>query len=395
MPLHVLGITFDGGLAQPLTEKKYSGAQRRHLHYATKVEEYIMIARRYQSSVPASVRLTDNMQIYTTATYKPRRFITEAYQLGLELAKFHPFNLISAGNPHEAGLVGYLLKRKLGIPLNLHIKEDIIDNPYFLAERRINSLYNIISKWLMKKADSIRVTTEREFNKLSAYPDLPQLWNIPSYVNISAILIHPTKDWRAQLLGDSHRQLVLGVGRLIEQNDPFTFLEAAARVKQCNAKALFVWAGDGPLREAVENKIELLGLQDTVRLLGRIPFKEIPELYQSADIFASTPMYDGTGRALNEAAVTGRPLVATRYAGALDLIENGVQGYRVPIKDGRQMGNRICKMLENEKELKKMGREAGQRSLMLYNKKAIIEKYLKMWQVTANVDTLKTELQAE
>ncbi len=390
MPLHVLGITFDGGLAHPLNEKKFSGSQRRHLHYATKVEEYIIIARRYQNSVPASVRLTSNMQIYSTATLKQWRFTQEAYQLGIELSKFHPFNLISAANPHEAGLVGYLLKRRFGIPLNIHIKADIIDNPHFINERRRNVLYNRLSKWLLTKADSIRVTTEREKEKLMAMPNMPTIYNIPSYVNIGSVLVKPTENWRYKLLGNEFKHLVISVGQLIRQNDPITFINAAEHVIESNPDTKFVWVGNGYLDEAVHNKIELLGLQNHVEILNRVPFKQIREIYQAADIYVATPLYDGTGRALNEAAIAVTPLVSTRFAGAIDLIENGVQGYRVPIKDGRQIGNRINLLLDAPEDLRQMGREAQRKSLALYKKKEIIDQYLKMWQETAWVESLKT-----
>lgn len=390
MPLHVLGITFDGGLAQPLNEKKYSGSQRRHLHYATKVEEYIMITRRYQSSVPASVRLTDNMQIYSTATLRKWRFTQEAYQLGVELANFHPFNLISAGNPHEAGLVGYLLKRRLNIPLNLHIKLDIIDNPYFLQERRIHPLYNRLSKWLVKRADSVRVTTKREYDKLAKLPDVPTLYNVPSYVNIGSVLVKPKENWRQKILGASFDYLILSVGRLTAQNDPVTFVKTAVTVRDHFPNARFAWVGDGPLRQSVEELVTQLGLEEHVKLWGTVPFADIREIYQAADIYLATAQYDGTGRALNEAAIAVTPLVATRFAGALDLIENGVQGFRVPIQDSRQLANRICHLLENPEQLRPMGRAAQDRSLDLYNKKAIIDHYLKMWQETAGVDALKS-----
>ncbi|MEM7333423.1 MAG: glycosyltransferase [Chloroflexota bacterium] len=393
MPLHVLGITFDGGLAHPLTEKKYSGSQRRHLHYATQVEEYIIIARRYQNSVPASVRLTSNMQIYSTATLTQWRFTQEAYQLGVELARFHPFNLISAANPHEAGIVGYLLKRRFNIPLNLHIKADIIDNPHFIKERRRNILYNRLSKWLLTKADSIRVTTSREEQKFLNMPGLPKVYNIPAYVNIGSVLVKPTANWREKLLGRSHKHLVLSVGQLIEQNDPLTFLGAADHVVSVNPDTKFVWVGNGYLNQTVKNKIELLGLQDHVTILEKVPFKQIREIYQAADVYVATPLYDGTGRALNEAAVAVTPLVSTRFAGAIDLIENGVQGYRVPVQDARQIGNRINLLLETPENLRPIGREAQKKSLALYKKKAIIAQYLKMWQETAGVDSLKSKTQ--
>ena len=87
--------------------------------------------------------------------------------------------------------------------------------------------------------------------------------------------------------------------------------------------------GDGPDRELVRS---LAG--ENVRLLGRIEHDDLLRWYAAADAFVMPSRSETWGMAMQEAAAAGLPLVATEAPGAgWDLIEEGVNGYRVPVED--------------------------------------------------------------
>src|SRR5256714_14376444 len=87
--------------------------------------------------------------------------------------------------------------------------------------------------------------------------------------------------------------------------------------------------GDGPDRERVA---ALAG--PNVRLLGRIERDELVDWYAAADAFVMPSRSETWGMAMNEAAAAGLPLVASEAPGAgYDLIEEGGNGYRVPVED--------------------------------------------------------------
>jgi glycosyltransferase involved in cell wall biosynthesis len=90
-----------------------------------------------------------------------------------------------------------------------------------------------------------------------------------------------------------------------------------------------ILVGDGP----AETNVRLLA-PPTARLVGRVERDELPSWYATADCFVMPSRSETWGMAMNEAAAAGLPLVASEAPGAAyDLIEEGVNGYRVPVED--------------------------------------------------------------
>ena len=90
-----------------------------------------------------------------------------------------------------------------------------------------------------------------------------------------------------------------------------------------------VLVGEGPDRDEVER---LAGPR--VRFLGRIERDDLVRWYAAADAFVMPSRSETWGMAMQEAAAAGLPLVASEAPGAgYDLIEEGVNGFRVPVED--------------------------------------------------------------
>lgn len=101
-----------------------------------------------------------------------------------------------------------------------------------------------------------------------------------------------------------------------------------------------VLVGDGPDLELVRS---LAG--PTVRLLGRIERDDLLRWYAAADAFVMPSRSDTWGMSMTEAAAAGLPLVATEAPGAAyDLIEEGVNGFRVPVDDVEALGRALARV---------------------------------------------------
>ncbi|MDT0213302.1 glycosyltransferase [Rothia sp. ARF10] len=123
--------------------------------------------------------------------------------------------------------------------------------------------------------------------------------------------------------------VVLWVGRMMPRKAPLLALESFARLR-ATMPARFVMAGDGPLLDRVRGDVERLGLHMDVELLGRVPWTEITELYDSSSVFLFTSLRDSSGSQFLEALGRGLPAVALDLHGVGDL-DVGPAAVKVPL----------------------------------------------------------------
>jgi glycosyltransferase involved in cell wall biosynthesis len=117
---------------------------------------------------------------------------------------------------------------------------------------------------------------------------------------------------------------VLAVGRLAPEKGLDTLLAAAAELP-----VAVMIVGSGP----EEARLRALA-GPNVTFAGEVGRDALPDLYANADVIAMPSRSDPWGMVLNEGAAAGRPLVSTSAAGAAyELIEDGVNGFRVPPDD--------------------------------------------------------------
>jgi glycosyltransferase involved in cell wall biosynthesis len=84
--------------------------------------------------------------------------------------------------------------------------------------------------------------------------------------------------------------------------------------------------GDGPERRTVEGRALSRGL--TVRLVGNVPYRELPQYYARCGILAFPTLADEWGVVVNEAMTSGMPVLGSVYSQAVEeLVEDGVTGW--------------------------------------------------------------------
>lgn len=101
-----------------------------------------------------------------------------------------------------------------------------------------------------------------------------------------------------------------------------------------------VVAGDGPDAAAVR-----AAAGERVRFLGDVPRDDLPRWYAAADALVLPSRSETWGMVLNEGAAAGLPLVASEAAGGgYDLIEDGVNGFRVPVEDEAALAGALTRV---------------------------------------------------
>lgn len=86
-----------------------------------------------------------------------------------------------------------------------------------------------------------------------------------------------------------------------------------------------------------------------VHFVGFCKKEELTKYYRAADMFALPTQTDVWGLVINEAMAYGLPIVTTdRCVAGLELVEDGVNGYLVPINDQEALTQKICAVLESD-----------------------------------------------
>ena len=136
------------------------------------------------------------------------------------------------------------------------------------------------------------------------------------------------------------KPVVLFVGRMLECKGGADLIAAARALPFVT----LVMAGDGPERRRWERAAEGTG----ARFAGHVPLSELPAYYRLASVAVLPSHEEVWGLVLNEAALAALPLVASTACGAsADLIEEGVNGYRVRPGDIAGLASAISRALDH------------------------------------------------
>ncbi len=121
---------------------------------------------------------------------------------------------------------------------------------------------------------------------------------------------------------DSNQELtVFGtISRLSEEKDLATLIRGFSKFKQQspNKNSELRIYGNGHLKEDLENQVKSLGLESSIRFMGRTNQPE--QALQEMDVFVLTSNFEGFGMVLLEAMAVGVPIICSRIPTALEVL---------------------------------------------------------------------------
>ncbi|MDI7258439.1 MAG: glycosyltransferase [Thermodesulfobacteriota bacterium] len=148
-------------------------------------------------------------------------------------------------------------------------------------------------------------------------------------------------------LGWTGHPVVLSTRMLHPLYNVDTLIEAIPEVIKYVPKVRFLIISDGEQRDALIAKAEQLGLSAYTKFLGRVDNRTLLHAYQMADIFVSIPSSDGTAVSLLEAMACGLPAIVTDLPSNREWIQDGGNGFLVPVRDARILSEKLVWLLQN------------------------------------------------
>ncbi|VAV84940.1 hypothetical protein MNBD_DELTA01-868 [hydrothermal vent metagenome] len=387
--INLLGICLDFRML----EKDLVGGDvdDRQKSYASYLNHFYQIV--YSKKSRAAYRKfcgDEQLTLIPTDSINRVSFILDALRIGWRMCRNNKIDALTTEDPFTTGLVGLILKKRFRLPLNIQIHNDFFDNPYWIDLRFINRVFNKLGKFTLKYADTIRVGTEYEKKKLC---DLglasEKIRVIPVYADVERFSSNEGDLNRGEFLKEAglgrYEKLIVSTGRLEPQKDYPVLIKAMAEVTKAHPEAVLCLLGEGSDRARITREIEQQGVGDNVILTGAVAHQDVARYLNASDLFVMPSIYEGTCIALAEACFAGKPVVATAFAGAHELVIDGKTGFRVTIRDVSAIAEKITFLLENTKSAVAMG-DAGRNHVKgLFNKDHNIRGVVRMWEDTAGI----------
>jgi exopolysaccharide biosynthesis WecB/TagA/CpsF family protein len=152
---------------------------------------------------------------------------------------------------------------------------------------------------------------------------------------------------------------LLWAGRMQPRKALPLALEALVQADDVPVRLLI--AGDGEMRNSWEEFVKRWRLERNAEFLGRVPWSEMPGVYQRADAFLFTSLRDSFGTQVLEAMGQGLPILTLDHQGAGTFVPPSA-GIKIPVTTPRETVLRIAEgirwLAQNPGERRRMG-EAG------------------------------------
>jgi glycosyltransferase involved in cell wall biosynthesis len=175
-----------------------------------------------------------------------------------------------------------------------------------------------------------------------------------------------------RLSEDRSAHTIVAIGRLVPQKGFDVLLTAFARIADEFPSWNLTIAGEGKERSRLCDLAATLGITARVTLAGWIP--EPGNLLAKATFFVMSSRYEGFPNALVEAISYGVPVISTSWAGAAEIITDGVDGLLVPVTSPESLAMSMRRLMSDPELRNRLRRNASAVSHR-YDIRAVVERW--------------------
>lgn len=147
-------------------------------------------------------------------------------------------------------------------------------------------------------------------------------------------------------LNIKNKYMIISIGRFIDLKGFDVLIKSAEDLKNIDV-VIYIIGGNKPkeswikiIREKNLTNVKFLDFQD---------MEHLKLWYKAADVFVLPTRQDSWGLVVNEAMANGLPVITTDKCNAgLELIEDKINGYIIPINNSKKLAEKVLNLLENK-----------------------------------------------
>ena len=194
--------------------------------------------------------------------------------------------------------------------------------------------------------------------------------------------------------GNSGLFTIVNVGSLSARKDYVTLLQALKLFKEKYSRSfqvklvLLTGFTDGITLEEIQNMAAVYQLTESIEYLFNISEEDVMrKFYQESSVMISTSLYETFGVAVAEAIGCGIPVIAADNGGVRDIIEEGENGFIVPLKDAEAIALRLEELFLRSTGLNR--KQLHQSVVDKFGQKKFAEKLTALYEKAANLYNYK------
>jgi len=164
----------------------------------------------------------------------------------------------------------------------------------------------------------------------------------------------------------------LNVSRLLQRKGQIDLIKAFAIIVEKYPQAVLWIAGEGGFRKELETTIEVMKLQNNIRLLGNR--NDIPNLLAAADCFVFPSYYEGLPGALIEAMLSRKIIICSNIPENKECVTTNSA---IMFEKGNiaQLSQAMITLMGNEEKFCELGNEAYEEAILKFDINTVVSQY--------------------
>lgn len=238
---------------------------------------------------------------------------------------------------------------------------------------KVSFLHRKLLSYNLQKADLLLSTSHVMAEEMHKYVD-------------KKILITPfgvdTLLFKKKLIPKNRKEIIIGTVKTLAYIYGIDILIKAFSIVKNNNPDLnvrLVIAGTGRDEAVLKKMVSDMKLDQSVSFLGKVEHHCLPDLISSFDVFAALSRSESFGVAAVEAMSCECPVVVSAVDGFREVVQDGINGYIVPIEDPVKTAERIQLLIKDKELSLKMGRASRKRVIELYNWSENVQKMVDIY----------------
>lgn len=325
-----------------------SAVRQRQIKYGKIFDELHLIVFTPNDLSFQNQKLSDNVFLYPTKSKIRAFYIFDFLRIISKILKSSGQKdiILTCQDPFEIGIVGTLAKLFFNLPLHIQIHTDL-GHKYFRQSSLLNRIRFMLSEFVLKYSDRIRVVSGRIKNSIEHFSKNIDVLPIKTEINLGS----------GEEVKKPFLFTLLMVCRLEKEKNIETVLQA---IKNLDVKDVGLCiVGDGSQKDYLEKTAQNMGISNKIFFAGWK--NNLAPYYKMADVFISSSWYEGYGISTMEAAYFGKPIILSDTG----LVGFSPDGFKDPesafvcdAKDPECFGHNILKIYENKNLAFKLGQSA-------------------------------------